>query len=198
VVPRTLGPHGGRRNNYGDRLALLALEVAIPDGFTTVVMSDDAWRAATGPILAADLYDGETHDARLELTGWAKPGYDDRAWHGVRQLERRTSGLVAPTGPAVRRTELVAPVATMRSTSGKLIVDFGQNLVAVRIRLRVTRPTVTLRHAEILEDGALRPSSSPGGATDRYTLRGDRRDVGATPPSTVYYAEPTAGRRPRP
>jgi alpha-L-rhamnosidase len=172
-----LGPHGGRRNNYGDRLALLAqLEVTHPDGSTTVVVSDDAWRAATGPILAADLYDGETHDARLELTGWTTPGYDDSAWQGIRVLARPTSGLVAPTGPPVRRTELIAPVATMRSPSGMLIVDFGQNLVG-RLRIRVRGEpghTVTLRHAEILEDGELcvRPLRQAA-ATDRYTLRSD-------------------------
>ncbi len=63
-----LGPHGGRRNIYGNRLALLAqLEVEHTDGTTTVVDTDESWRAATGPILAADLYDGETYDARLEL-----------------------------------------------------------------------------------------------------------------------------------
>jgi len=54
-------------------------------------------------------------------------------------------------------------------------MDFGQNLVG---RLRITvdgpaGPTITLRHAEVLENGELctRPLRHAA-ATDRYTLRG--------------------------
>ena len=133
-----LGFGGGRRNIYGDRLALLAqLEIAYADGTTERVVTDEAWRAARGPILASDLYDGETYDARLERPGWSAPGYDDRDWVGVRPLDRDLATLVAPAGPPVRRTELVTPVAITTSPSGRTIVDFGQNLVG-RLRLTVS------------------------------------------------------------
>jgi alpha-L-rhamnosidase len=65
-----LGFGGGRRNTYGDRLALLAqLEINYADGQTERIVTDHTWRAATGPILDSDLYDGETYDARLERHG---------------------------------------------------------------------------------------------------------------------------------
>ena len=132
-----LGYHGGRRNIYGDRLALLAqLEIDYADGTTERIVTDESWRAATGPILASDIYDGETYDARLERPGWSTPGYDDRDWAGVRLLDRDLATLVAPTGPPVRRIELIAPVAITTSPSGRTIVDFGQNLVG-RLRLTV-------------------------------------------------------------
>jgi alpha-L-rhamnosidase len=171
-----LGPHGGSRNIYGDRLALLAqLELEYADGTSELVVTGPGWRATTGPLLASDLYDGESYDARLELDGWSEPGYDDRAWSPVRAVERDLSTLVAPGGPPVRRIELRDPVAITTSPSGKTIVDFGQNLVG-RLRLRFRGDagrTVTLRHAEILEDGELcvRPLRLAA-ATDRYTLRG--------------------------
>jgi alpha-L-rhamnosidase len=171
-----LGFGGGRRNIYGDRLALLAqVEIDYADGTTDRVVTDGAWRAATGPILAADLYDGETYDARLERPGWSAPGYDDHDWAGVRLLDRDLGTLVAPNGPPVRRTELIAPVTITAGPSGYPIVDFGQNLVG-RIRLSVegqAGQTITLRHAEILEDGQLctRPLRLAQ-ATDRYILRG--------------------------
>ena len=96
-----LGFGGGRRNIYGDRLALLAqLEITYADGTTERIVTDESWRAATGPILASDIYDGETYDARLERPGWSTPGYDDRDWAGVRPLERDLATLVAPIGPA--------------------------------------------------------------------------------------------------
>jgi alpha-L-rhamnosidase len=176
-----LGPHGGRRNLYGDRLALLAqLEVLYADGTTTVIATDSTWRSATGPMLASDLYDGETYDARLELTGWAECGYDDGSWHGVLELERDLATLIGPLGPPVARAELVEPLAITTSPSGKLLVDFGQNLVGrLRIRVRGARgEMVTLRHAEILEDGELcvRPLRQAA-ATDRYVLRGNAEET---------------------
>jgi alpha-L-rhamnosidase len=171
-----LGYHGGRRNIYGARLALLAqLEIDYADGSRDVVVTDPSWRAATGPILASDIYDGETCDARLERPGWAAPGYDDHSWAGVRLVERDLATLVAPSGPPMRRTETVAPVAITTSPAGRTLVDFGQNLVG-RVRFTVDGPagqTITLRHAEVLEDGELctRPLRFAA-ATDRYTLRG--------------------------
>jgi alpha-L-rhamnosidase len=172
-----LGFGGGRRNIYGDRLALLAqLEIAYADGTTERVVTDASWRAATGPILSSSIYDGETYDARLERAGWSAPGYDDRDWAGVRRLDRDLATLVAPSGPPMRRTELVAPVAITTSPTGRTIVDFGQNLVG-RLRLTVRGPagqTITLRHAEVLEDGELCTRTlRTAKATDRYTLRGE-------------------------
>jgi alpha-L-rhamnosidase len=172
-----LGFGGGRRNIYGDRVALLVqLEIAYVDGTTDRIVSDDAWRAARGPILNSGIYDGETYDARLERPGWSTTGHDDRDWAGVRVLDRDLSTLVAPAGPPVRRTEEVAPVAIITSPSGRTIVDFSQNLVGW-VRLTVGGPagqTITLRHAEVLEHGEIstRPLRQTE-ATDRYTLRGD-------------------------
>jgi alpha-L-rhamnosidase len=171
-----LGWGGGHRNVYGDRLALLAqLEITYDDGTTEQVVTDETWRAATGPIRASDLYDGEIYDARQERPGWSEPGYDDTGWSPVRQVEHDRATLFAPLGPPVRRTQLVPPVAITTSPSGKSIVDFGQNLVGW-IRLTVDGPagqTITLRHAEVLENGELctRPLRHAK-ATDQYTLRG--------------------------
>ena len=69
-----IGFGGGQRNIYGDRLALLAqLEIRYADGTSERIVTDESWRAATGPILLSRIYDGETYDARLELPGWSRP-----------------------------------------------------------------------------------------------------------------------------
>jgi alpha-L-rhamnosidase len=172
-----LGFGGGRRNIYGEHLALLAqLEITYADGMVERITTDETWRAARGPILASDLYDGEIYDARLELPGWSTPGYNDHEWAAVNMLDQDLAVLVAPSGPPVRRTELIAPVAITTSPTGHTIVDFGQNLVG-RLRLKVrgeAGQTITLRHAEVLENGELctRPLRTAL-ATDRYILRGD-------------------------
>lgn len=172
-----LGFGGGRRNIYGDRLALLAqLEITYADGTSERIGTDETWRAIPGPVLGSDLYDGETYDARLEQSGWSEPDYDESDWAGVRLLDLDLTTLAMPLSPPVRRTELLAPVAITISPSGHTIVDFGQNLVG-RLRLTVSGnagQTITLRHAEVLENGEL--STRPlrlARATDRYTLRGE-------------------------
>ncbi|HEX5808281.1 MAG TPA: glycoside hydrolase family 78 protein, partial [Anaerolineales bacterium] len=170
---------GGHRNIFGDRLGVLAqLEITYADGTQERIVTDDApaWRAITGPIRATDIYDGETYDARLERGNWSSPDYDDHGWTAVRTLDWDLSTLVAPVGPPVRRIELVAPVSILTSPSGRTILDFGQNLVG-RLRLSVRGPaghTVTLRHAEVLENGELstRPLRTAK-AIDRYILRGE-------------------------
>ena len=170
-----------RRNRYGDRVALLCqLELTFADGTHEVVATDEKWRAATGPILATGLYEGETYDARREFDGWSQPGFDDTDWSAVATVEHDRGTLVARDGPPVREVERVRPVAITVSPSGRCIVDFGQNLVG-RIELGVQGPagtTVTLRHAEVLQDGEVctEPLRSAE-ATDRYTLRGAGTEV---------------------
>jgi len=172
---------GGQRNIYGDRLALLAqLEVLYSNGSSHHIVTDENWRAATGPILFSSIYDGESYDARLEHLGWTLPRFDDSGWGGVRTVEWDMNALEAPLGPPVRRIEKVSPVSVHQSPSGKTIVDFGQNLVG-RLSIKVKGPaghTVTLRHAEVLENEELgtRPLRFAK-ATDRYTLKGGKTEI---------------------
>lgn len=176
-----LGFHGGKRNLYGDRLALLAqFELDYADGSTIRVVTDSNWRAATGPIVASDLYDGETYDARLERLGWTQTGFDAHDWSEVRPLEYDLTTLFAPLGPPVRRTETLRPISITTSPSGKTLLDFGQNLVG-RLRFTVQGEPgqkVTLRHAEVLENGELGTRPLRGAkATDHYTLRGGKPET---------------------
>ena len=171
-----LGFGGGRRNLWGDRLALLAqLEIMYCDGSSERVVTDEVWRAVTGPLLTDSIYDGETYAAPLEQPGWSSPGFDNSDWSAVSPIEWDMNTLVAPVGPPMRRIEEIPPVSITRSPSGKGLVDFGQNLVG-RVRIAVEGPAghmVTLRHAEVLENGELctRPLRTAQ-ATDRYALRG--------------------------
>jgi len=192
------GFEGGVPKIYGDRVALLAqLEVTYADGTIERVGTDREWRSATGPITAAGIYDGEAYDARLELDGWSSPGFDASAWTPVEIEPLDLARLVAPNGPPVRCTGEVEPLEITTSPSGRTIVDFGQNLVG-RLRLRVAGEagrTITLRHAEVLQDGELcvRPLRHAR-ATDTYVLRGTGAEEEWEPRFTFHgfrYAEVT-------
>lgn len=172
-----IGFHDGYRNLYGEKIALLTqLHITHDDGSVTVVGSDTQWKAAFGPIEFTGLYEGETYDARQLPSGWSLPGFDDVGWSPVVEVVQDPSTLVAPDGPPVRCTEEVQPTAVFTSPAGKLVIDFGQNLVG---RLRITvqgKPgdQITLRHAEVLQDGELftRPLRRAI-STDTYTIAGN-------------------------
>ncbi|MEU7873476.1 family 78 glycoside hydrolase catalytic domain [Dactylosporangium sp. NPDC049140] len=178
-----LGWRGGFRNVFGSDLSLLAqLELRYDDGRTETVPTDASWRAAPSPIIRTGNYDGEDYDARAEQPGWSSAGFDDARWTPVAVHVQDPAVLRAPTGPPVRCTQEIAPVAVLTSPTGARILDFGQNLVG-RPRIRVQGPagtTVRIRTAEVLQEGELytRPLRSAR-STDHYTLAGP--GPGATP-----------------
>ncbi|WP_425553309.1 family 78 glycoside hydrolase catalytic domain [Gryllotalpicola koreensis] len=166
----------GKGSFYGDELGAFAqLEIEFEDGTVQLVVTDESWRSGPSAVLANDLYDGQTIDARLVDDAWKRPGFDDGGWRGVHALEFDTSTLVPYIGPAVRRWNELPVAEVIVSPSGKTILDFGQNLVGW-IRVRTSGPAgteITIRHAEVLENGELgtRPLRSAK-ATDRYVLSG--------------------------
>jgi alpha-L-rhamnosidase len=171
------------RNIYGSRLALLAqLVITYRDGRTVTVGTDTTWRAATGPILASTIYDGERYDARLERDGWSTPGFDAKDWTPVRPGAADSAArLVAPVGPPVRRTGELTPVRIFRTPAGRTVADLGQNMVGW-VRLRVRGPagtTVTLRHAEVLDSAGefYTANLRDAQAMVQYTLKGGGDEV---------------------
>jgi alpha-L-rhamnosidase len=171
-----IGFHGGYPNLYGSDIGLIAqLECRHRDGRLTTVVTDGDWQAAFGPIRHADLYVGEHYDAREEMPGWSSPGFRAEGWAPVKVGRRDPETLVAPDGPPIRCTEEIAPQQITTSPSGMTVIDFGQNLVG-RLRIRLDGPTgtaVTLRHAEVLQEGELytRPLRNAL-QEDTYVLRG--------------------------
>lgn len=161
---------------YGDQPSLagqLLLEYA--DGSSQWIHTDQQWRVSgDSPWTAAGIYQGEGYDARRMPSGWDTAGFDDASWE---QAAVHSPGVVPEprTGPEVRVTQRADVVEVLTSPSGKLLLDFGQNLVG-RLRIRVSGERgqrVTLRHAEVLEDGELgvRPLRAAR-ATDTYILAG--------------------------
>ncbi|MFJ9173751.1 family 78 glycoside hydrolase catalytic domain [Streptomyces sp. NPDC102360] len=153
-----IGFDGGTRNIYGTDQSLIAqLEVTHTDGTTTTVATDGSWQAGFGPILTTGLYEGETFDARLLDPAWSTPSYDGADWSPVAVRERDSGTLVAAKTSPVRCTQEVPPTSISCTGEGRYLLDFGQNLVG-RLAITADGPsgtTITLRHAEVLQDGEL-------------------------------------------
>lgn len=150
---------------YGDRRALLLeLRVQYEDGTEEIVTSsantDSAagsggtgWKAATGASLAANLYDGETYDARLERSGWSTAAYDDSDWSDVERLDHPKNILTGEQSERIAVTETLKPIAVIHTPAGETVLDMGQNMVG-RMVFTLEAPagtTVKLHHAEVLD-----------------------------------------------
>lgn len=174
-------------------LAQLRLEYA--HGECELVVTDETWRATwNGPTTSASIYQGERRDERVAtaaLDSAALSACDATAV--VIDANRQT---IAPAfAPPVRRVDAL-PAASVNWNGVAAMVDFGQNLAGwVRLRARAPEGTVvTIRHAEVLDDGALatRPLRHAA-ATDSVTV-GPTGEVDFAPRFTFHgfrYAEIT-------
>lgn len=172
-----VGFEGGSWDVYGSHVGLLAqLEITTAEGTTTVV-TDGTWRSTPGPLTRSSLYDGESYDARLHPVGWSEPGFDDSGWSGVVEHPLDVAALGAPDGPPVRCTDEIAPVTVTQTGPGTYLLDYGQNHSG-RPRLRVPAgpedTVVRVRHAEVLQDGALYTRTlREAASTDEITTGGE-------------------------
>ncbi len=187
-APRLTEPTATRSFHYPKALLLLRLE--LEDGSIQTVVSDTQWKLTSdGPIRANNEYDGETYDARMELPGWAEPGFDDTAWDSAQLVEAPGGVLSCEKINPLRVVEHIKPVALTQPRPGVYVYDMGQNMVGW-CRLTVSGPrgaTVTLRHAETVNaDGMLYMDNIRGAkVTNVYTLKGDSEETNE--PRFTYY-----------
>ncbi len=179
------------RRCFGARPQLLCeLHLTLRSGEKEVIRSDASWMWRTGALLASDIYDGESYDARAELPGWDSPGADEAGWSAVRVVGPASAAwdgtvpsssggpaIDAKVVPPVRAVEELTPVRQTEPESGTYVFDLGQNITGwARIRLTAKAgTTITLRFAEMLNpDGTLYVENLRSAkATDTYVCAGD-------------------------
>jgi alpha-L-rhamnosidase len=180
------------RNIYGDHPRLLVqLEMESPVGKKELIVTDGRWRVTReGPIRSSDILNGEIYDARKEMPGWDRTGFDDQSWTPADVATEVTTQLVAQPNEPIRITRDLAPIAVTQPKPGVYVFDLGQNMVGwSRLKVKgVAGTTVTLIHAEMLQDDGtvytenLRAASQ----TDSYTLRGTRAEETFEPHFTYH------------
>lgn len=160
-----------RKDLYGDRLGIVVqLEIGLASGAVALVTTDASWESRPSVVEAAGIYDGERVNVTAHLESWAP----------VEVLQLGEAGIEPAGAPPVRAIAVVSPTSVERRAGGRLLVDFGQNLVG---RLRFALPagaspgageTVEVRHAEVLTGaGELRTDLLRSAqATDAYTTAG--------------------------
>jgi alpha-L-rhamnosidase len=173
---------GNNINVYGSDIALLfQLNIQYSDGTTDSVISNENWKSSTGAIRYAEIYNGETIDARKEKTGWTFPAYDDSKWSGVKVEDYSKDVLLATENEPVKKHETFKPVRIFKTPAGGQVIDFGQNLVGwVTIKVKGTAgDTITVSHSEVLtKEGYFYTANlREAKAQDNYILKGGEEET---------------------
>lgn len=185
------GRYFGMRDLQETLPSLLAqLEIEYADGSQTTILSDTSWKVTSkGPIVANNEFDGEEYDARLELKGWNKNGFDDSAWLTAEVMNTPAGELTVQPNPNLRIHEEIKPIGITERPDGKYIIDMGQNMVgwlAIDLQGKKDQP-ITMKFAELLkEDGSLYLDNlRSANVTDVYTPAKDGKF--SWEPAFVYH-----------
>jgi alpha-L-rhamnosidase len=163
---------------WGKTLGLLCeLHIRYSDGSEDVIITDKSWKGSSnGPIVLNGIYDGETYDARKEIDGWNKPGFNAQGWKDVNEAHHDNKVLIAMETVPVQRIQELKPVKIFRTPKGTLVADLGQNMVGwIRLKVKGNAGTeVTIRHAEVLDKfGEFYTANlRAAAATMKYILKG--------------------------
>jgi len=180
---------------WRDRPAVICqLEVDFEDGTSKRIVSDSSWKAGRGPIIFEGIRNGEVYDARREMPGWNKCGFDDSAWADAVVVRGPEGRLRAQMLPAIKVMKTIRPVKVTEPKPGVFVFDIGQN-IAGWARLSVSGPAgtqVKLRYGERLyADGTLDTENISMFTyqwefqTDTYILNGQGRQFWE--PRFVYH-----------
>ena len=170
------------QNKYGKHIRLMSqLHIDYADGRSEIIPSDKSWKASFGPILESDMQAGETYDARREMPGWDRSGFDESNWASVDSGSTIQPVIQAYPGAPVRRTQELPTVKLTEPTPDAYVFDLGQNFSGW-IRLKVSGNAgdeVVMRFGEMLNaDGTVYTENLRSArATDSYILKGGGEEV---------------------
>lgn len=153
------------------------LSFAVDIGAVRILEADETVKTASSPVLFDDLRCGVRYDARKEIPGWNKPGFDDGGWANALiaeapKGEKRICGAepILPTGRVLRPVsvkpagirggydphKLVKDIPADKEMSRTgLLFDFGENNAGI-VRLKMNGfpgQKIELQFAEFETDG---------------------------------------------
>ncbi|MGF7018059.1 alpha-L-rhamnosidase [Lachnospiraceae bacterium PF1-21] len=145
----------GRGCEYGEVPGLLLqLEVTYQNGDKDVICSDGTWRFSyDGPVRTADLFLGETFDARMDDGDPSDTAYDASDWKSVYVKDAPDALVEAQEYPPVSIFAEMPAQKVWTAPNGDTLVDFGQNLAGmIRVTVRGEEgESITFEHGEVLD-----------------------------------------------
>lgn len=124
-------------------LLLAQLRIFYTDGATEDIYTDSNWLSAESPIRYADIYHGETFDARFT---------DPEPVPAV-EFDYPKTQLIPQEGEKITLQEQLKPVRVIHTPAGDTVLDFGQEVTGI-LHFHVDAPKdtcITLNCAEVLD-----------------------------------------------
>lgn len=135
------------------------IHILYSDGCEQSLCTDDSWKTCCdGPYISNNIYSGDFYDARREIPGWDRPGFDDSGWENAVFAEAPSPVLTAQKMPPIAPEAILKPVSFKSFGDSIYVYDFGKNISGVsRLTAKGEAGTrVTLEHGELLKaDGRL-------------------------------------------
>lgn len=172
---------GDNKNIYGKTLGLLfQMQLKYTDGTSEWIVSDGSWKSSEGAIRFAEIYHGETVDAREEKAGWSTAAFNDASWSGVKIGDYANNNLLATFNEPIRKKEIFTPAKLIITPKGEKVIDFGQNLVGwVQVKVKgKAGDQIVIKHAEVLDKfgNFYTENLRAARATATFILKGDREE----------------------
>jgi hypothetical protein len=172
---------GGRyakfEKSFGPLQAIARIRLEYEDGSVTIIGTDESWRAGISPMTFSSVYGGEDWDARLEQSGWNRPGFDESRWLTA-EISTGPGGKlrgVSRSAPPIQIFETHVPVGRHQVKTNVTIYDLGQEASHLA-RFTVHGPAgsrVRITPSELVNsNGTLFVNNYNGRAWSEYTLAG--------------------------
>ena len=187
------------RFKYGKDVSLLMqIHIEYADGSKHCVVTDDSWSccvpaeedaAKAGGMTFANIYDGQTIDARLIDALWAT-NTPQTVWsRKARVMDFPKSHLVATANEPVKAYEAIPANKFIVTPKGEKVIDFGQNIVGwERVKFSGKKgDQIRITHAEVLDkDGNFYTTNMrTAKTTSLFILNGEGEEV-FEPTHTFY------------
>lgn len=160
---------------------LAQLEITYADGRVEIISTDESWLTSqNGPIRFASIYDGEKYDQSKEMPGWTRASFNQSDWANALVEELDNNVAIRPKRHEPIRIIEAMPVKEIVSVdNGKVIFDFGQNMVGVpKLNLPVIAgQPVTVRFAEALHKGEFYTDNYRSAKSENHFLPSETGDI---------------------
>ena len=170
------------RGAYGltEPAALMQLDVEYEDGTEDGIYTDYFWKCFDSPWTRADIYNGETYDARLFDKSLYMPDCDESKLKRVVFKSYPYMQISGQRHESVKRHGEIAPIELITTPKGERVIDFGQNLTGV-VHFAVSGKSgdrVVFDHAEVLDKDGNFYTANMRKAQNliEYTLRGGEKE----------------------
>ena len=151
------------RYKYGKDVSLLMqINIEYADGTKACILTDGEWECCVpaeeetskaGGITFANIYDGETIDARLMDASWASIQPQSIWSRKAKVMDMPKNHLVATVSEPVKAYQAIPAKEIIVTPKGEKVIDFGQNIVGwERVKLSGKKgDQVRITHAEVLD-----------------------------------------------